>query len=291
MYSVVSHDAGGAQLLSSWCKENKINANYSLSGPAIKIFYSKLGKIKNLSYKKSIDLSKILICGTGIASNIQIRAIDYAKKRNKKTIAWLEHWINYKERFYYKKKYFIPDEIWVSDFYAKNNAQKFFCNSIVKYKKNPFLLELKKKIKTKKNNQNKNILYLSGLFSAYKNSNKLDKKIIDFEKKSLLNFVSNIKNLKIKINEIRIRYHPSEKYFFYKENLKKNKITFSKNSQLIDDLNWADLIIGANSMAMYLCKKLNLKVYSSLPYNLSRSIISLKKMHNIFRLTHNSNGN
>jgi hypothetical protein len=46
MYSVVSHDAGGAQLLSCWCKQNKINANYSLSGLAIKIFYSKLGKVK-----------------------------------------------------------------------------------------------------------------------------------------------------------------------------------------------------------------------------------------------------
>lgn len=291
MYSVVSHDAGGAQLLSSWCKQNKINANYSLSGPAIKIFYSKLGKIKNLSYKKSIDLSKILICGTGTASNIQVKAIDYAKKKNKKTIAWLEHWINYKERFYYKKKYFIPDEIWVSDSYAKNEALKFFSNTKVKYKKNPFLFELKKKIKVKRNKESKNIIYLSGLFYNFKKNNKFDKKIINLEKKSLLNFVSNIKNFNMKINDIRIRYHPSEKYFFYRENLKKNKITVSKNTQLIADLNWADLIIGANSMAIYLCKMLNLSVYSSLPCNFSGSIIPLKKMRNISLLFKNSNGN
>jgi hypothetical protein len=291
MYSVVSHDAGGAQLLSSWCKQNKINANYSLSGPAIKIFYSKLGKIKNLSYKKSIDLSKILICGTGTASNIQVKAIDYAKKKNKKTIAWLEHWINYKERFYYKKKYFTPDEIWVSDSYAKNEALKFFSNTKVKCKKNPFLFELKKKIKVKRNKENKNIIYLSGLFYNFNKNNKFDKKIINLEKKSLLNFVTNIKNFNMKINDIRIRYHPSEKYFFYRENLKKNKITVSKNIQLIDDLNWADLIIGANSMAIYLCKMLNLRVYSSLPYNFSGSIIPLKKMRNISLLSKNSNGN
>ena len=137
----------------------------------------------------------------------------------------------------------------------------------------------------------KNIIYLSGLFYNFKKNNKFDKKIINLEKKSLLNFVSNIKNFNMKINDIRIRYHPSEKYFFYRENLKKNKITVSKNIQLIDDLNWADLIIGANSMAIYLCKMLNLSVYSSLPYNFSGSIIPLKKMRNISLLFKNSNGN
>jgi hypothetical protein len=129
------------------------------------------------------------------------------------------------------------------------------------------------------------------LLYNFKKNNKFDKKIISIEKKSLLNFVSNIKNFKMKINDIRIRYHPSEKYFFYREDLKKKKITVSKNVQLIDDLNWADLIIGANSMAIYLSKMLNLRVYSSLPYNFSKSIIPLKKMQNISLLFKNSNGN
>jgi hypothetical protein len=88
---------------------------------------------------------------------------------------------------------------------------------------------------------------------------------------------------------IRIRYHPAEKYFFCRENLNKYKISVSKNSQLIEDLNWADLIIGANSMGVYLCKMLNLKVYSSLPYNLSKSIIPLKTLKHISDLIHNSN--
>jgi len=288
MYSVISHDAGEAQILSSWCKQKKINANYSLSGPAIKIFHSKLGKIKNLSYKKSIDLSKIVICGTGTASKIQRKAIFYAKEKNKKTISWLEHWVNFKERFYYKKKYFIPDEIWVNDSYAKNQALKLFPNVKTKLKKNPFLSELKIKIKIKKKIKNKNILYLSGIFYNFIKNSKLDKRIINLEKKALLNFLSNIKNLNIKINDIRIRYHPAEKYFFCRENLKKYKISVSKNSQLIEDLNWADLIIGANSMSMYLCKMLNLKVYSSLPHNLSKSIIPLKTLKHISDLIHNS---
>ena len=49
MIGIVSHDAGGAEILSSWIKHNSnLFFIYSLSGPAIKIFKNKIGKIKNL---------------------------------------------------------------------------------------------------------------------------------------------------------------------------------------------------------------------------------------------------
>ena len=55
---VYSKDAGGAEIISSWIKEKKIN-NFEciLDGPAKKIFkqkfkFIKIGKLKNNYYKK-----------------------------------------------------------------------------------------------------------------------------------------------------------------------------------------------------------------------------------------------
>ena len=42
MIGVISHDAGGAEVLSSWIKENPDNYSLLLGGPAKEIFQKKL---------------------------------------------------------------------------------------------------------------------------------------------------------------------------------------------------------------------------------------------------------
>ena len=36
--SIISHDAGGAEIISSWAKQQNRNFFYVLEGPALKIF-------------------------------------------------------------------------------------------------------------------------------------------------------------------------------------------------------------------------------------------------------------
>ena len=58
---VVSHDAGGAEILSSWLKrKNRNNLFFILKGPALDIFKKKLGNIKRLQEKnvKKYSVSK-----------------------------------------------------------------------------------------------------------------------------------------------------------------------------------------------------------------------------------------
>ena len=102
---IVSHDAGGAELISSYVKRKIDNIYlYVLSGPAVKIFERKLGFLKVSELELAIKRSELIICGTSWESNIDMKAITLSKKYGKKVISFLDHWVNYQGRFFYKKK-------------------------------------------------------------------------------------------------------------------------------------------------------------------------------------------
>ena len=80
-----------------------------------------------------------IITSTSWQSDIERETIYFAKKRSKYTVSMLDHWSNYKERFNYKGKIILPDEIWTLDKYAFKIAKKFFNKSKVKLKENYYL--------------------------------------------------------------------------------------------------------------------------------------------------------
>ncbi len=106
---VVSHDAGGAEILSCWIKHLKIKEKiiYCLKGPAIGIFKKNIGSFENLN-EKDIEKIKIkkIITGTSWDSDIEKKIILYGKKNKIFTCSFLDHWNNYLERFTLKKKKF-----------------------------------------------------------------------------------------------------------------------------------------------------------------------------------------
>ena len=88
MICIVSSDAGGAEIISSWARRQKKNFLYFLKGPAVRIFQSKLGKIHVSELEVSIRKSDEVICGTSWESDIE-KAILYSKKLVKKLFAFL----------------------------------------------------------------------------------------------------------------------------------------------------------------------------------------------------------
>ena len=82
MYTLVaSHDAGGAETLSSWIKNKKFKKNkliYYLKGPAFNIFKKKINNIKNVTIKKinNLKISKILTT-TSWHSNLEKKIIKF----------------------------------------------------------------------------------------------------------------------------------------------------------------------------------------------------------------------
>ena len=66
--SICSHDAGGAEILSSYVVQQGLHCIYSLGGPALKIFERKLGPINVMPLEESILKADWLLCGTGKGS-------------------------------------------------------------------------------------------------------------------------------------------------------------------------------------------------------------------------------
>ena len=179
MITVVSHDAGGAELISSWIKYKKNSKKilFSLKGPALKIFKQKLN-IKNTSLKSNIKLSNKIICGSSWASDFELKAIKIAKKFNKKVICYLDHWVNYRDRFLIKNYNILPDEFWTHDQYSFNLAKKIFKDKKIILKGNYYFREINKKLNKYKNIEKRYILYTSTINrKTYKNQNILKKKV------------------------------------------------------------------------------------------------------------------
>ena len=137
MITIASRDAGGAEILSSWVLNNPGKYRYYLSGPAIKIFKSKIRKIKISNLRQCINFSDTILSSTG-TSSFEIKAINKFKQSDKKAIAYLDHWFNYKQRFLINGKFIKVDEVWVNDDQAYKEAKKYFKNIIIKKKKKLF---------------------------------------------------------------------------------------------------------------------------------------------------------
>ena len=167
--TLVAHDAGGAEILSSWAILQKKNYSFSLKGPALTIFERKFGKIKNQNLDEALENSSLLISGTGWQSNLEIKAIKISKENKIRSIAILDHWVNFKERFFIEGKLVLPDELWVVDAKAKRIAKNFFPSTKILQIPNYYLNEIISEVKNKNFFLDaKSILYVCEPISRHK---------------------------------------------------------------------------------------------------------------------------
>ena len=100
---VVAHDAGGAEILSSLVRRERAadlrQHVFVLEGPARQIFAAKLGAPENLPLDEALAMSSSVLCGTGWQSMLETDAIALARAQDKRSVAFLDHWVNYRERF------------------------------------------------------------------------------------------------------------------------------------------------------------------------------------------------
>ena len=251
---VTCHDSGGSnQILYS---TNILrNADYLLEGPAIEIA-SKLG-IGHSKDKESIQLDKydLIICGSNTNERISDEVLRIAKKNNIRTIGFLDNWTGYKNRWDVN-----PDIIVAGDFYSF--LQGFFVFGFkIRFLPSQYL----KALKTEKNrmhsvNNSKNtiLVILQPIDRNYKHS-------ID-EISCICGFFIKSTTL-VSYPEILLRQHFSTdaaeclKYLCEKFPLVSIRLT-NPNSNLLDDLDRAGMVVGMDSYALYVAKRLGYPVKS-----------------------------
>ena len=256
MIGVVAHDAGGAEVISSYVRQHQLPCLFCLEGPAQSVFLKKLGPIECLALNELVGQSSSILCGTSFSSNLEWQAISLARNPGKRSMVVLDHWKNYQSRFVRGGQWHWPDEFWVTDEIAYDLAQQTLPDLPRVLIKNYYLSEMADAIRcaTRSANRNKSevrILYVCE----------------PLEQEALVYFLENIKALPGETSTFVLRPHPSENVTKYEWVLTKYKanILIDKNKTLIEQVAECDLVVGCASMAMVVGLLAGKQVMSSIP--------------------------
>jgi len=272
MIAAVCHDAGGAQIISSWLRRHKGEYCCVTEGPAENIFEQKLGKQRSLGLNEAIESCEWVLCGSSWQSNLERRAIRIAKVKKKKTVVFLDHWVCYKERFIENGSSLLPDEIWVADRDALDIAKNLFSKTKVLQKTNPYFEDIKNELAEitarKKKITGNQILYVCEPISEQAMIDHKDPSYFGYtEQEALTYFLKNIHELGEKNPRIIIRPHPAEPRNKYDWAIGESmcSITIRNNLNLLDEIINSRLVAGCESMALVIALTAGKRVICSIP--------------------------
>ncbi len=286
--AVVAHDAGAANHIAAWLGGNR-RENYfgALDGPAKAIFAERCPWLENGRFEKLIPASRVLISGTGWASTLEHDARRLAKDAGCRSIAVIDHWTDYRERFTRSGQEILPDEIWVSDDYAEQLAQREFPSIKVSRLQNAYLERLAGEVREMQVSSSgarpDKVLYLlepirdewgalpqAGEFMA-----------LEF-------FIDHLAALGLDESaSIRLRPHPSDpsgKYDRWISARPGLNLTLDDTRSLAASLAWADVVVGCQTYAMVVALAAGKQVVCSIPPGMPRCVLPQKNITHLARL-------
>jgi hypothetical protein len=272
MLAVVSHDAGGAELLSSYIRARNIECLYVLKGPALKIFERKLGSIQVLPLEAAISQSTSMLSGTSWQSDLEFDAIAVARALGKRAVAFLDHWVNYRERFTRNSDVRLPDEIWVGDPIALDLAIKALPEVPLRLVDNPYFADLRRELgvlhTTRRADDGISVLYVCEPVKEHCRLRFGDERHLGYvEEEALNHFLAHSRCLGNSIARIVVRPHPSEPADKYDWALAQPGIAVTRggNQTLLQEIVDCDVVVGCESMAMVVGLLAGKRVISCIP--------------------------
>jgi hypothetical protein len=259
MIGVVSHDAGGAEVLSAFLSANQQkNVKYFLKGPAVKIF-QKQGLIqKDYIYQGFLtEEFTYLFLSMSWRDNITYDMLYKSKELGIQSEVMLDSWYDYAQRFGSPKlgwESILPTYLTVVDDIAEKIVSKVGLDNYCKIKKvdNFYLKSLKQqyeRLDVEEDDCNE-LLYLSAPLDVAKGA-----KIAELAttKTTQFDILKDISSICRKTNtKLRIRLHPSEN----KKSISKYldmidcKFVISDGESILNDFREAKFVLGYSSLAL-----------------------------------------
>lgn len=127
-YAVAVHDAGAANMIAAWvAAAQRPPAIVVARGPARAIWAQRFGAAARFAEDpEEVRDTKTVITGTGWASDLEHRARVIAAAAGIRSVAVLDHWVNYAARFERDGVTHWPDAIWLGDKEALAIARRTF---------------------------------------------------------------------------------------------------------------------------------------------------------------------
>ncbi len=269
---IVSHDAGGAYLLSKWCGDwlKYHSFRYHLLGPAIKIFKEHIPHLDN--YKKipwgDIDC---VITTSGWQTSFERDAVRQAKLRGLYVITYLDHWANYKIRFKDENDYQYPNELWLADREAMNIAVKTFALEQIfcRYMRNRHFYQIKNDVEGGNRTKEAILVCLEPIRNGYS----WEKAYKNLKYYLLDNYPKDHKLL-IRDHPSKSNTHLSELYLSIKDYF---HVEISEN-ELSTDIAYSKSIFSYQSSVLAYACYLNIPAYSFFPKQEMEPILPHKEI-------------
>ena len=266
--AVVAHDAGAANHIAAWLSERPLTDVHGVfAGPAAAIMADRCAWLDNRPLDSALAGAAALLSGTGWASTLEYDARVLARARGCRSVAVLDHWTDYRERFSRGGVEVLPDEIWVADDEAFRLAGDTFAGLPVRQLSNTYLTNLVANVRRAEppaEDRSRHLLYVlepirddwgplprPGEFLA-----------LDF-------FAHQLGRLHLPEDvQIRLRPHPSDpvgKYDAWIAAHPELRLELDVQPTLEAALAWAGTVVGCQTYAMVVALAAGRRVVCSIP--------------------------
>ncbi len=271
---IVSHDAGGAEILAHYVQQHPLDYCFVLDGPAQKIFHRVLGTVSCCSLQIGLAEANWCLCGTSWQSDLEWQAVKQAKLLGKRVVSFVDHWVNYEARFIRDGEQQLPDEIWVGDQYAEAIARQTFPSLPLRQLENPYFKSIREEINQlgkqlfPANKAATTILFVSENISGHALLKYGDSHYFGYTEFEALQFLlAHLDKVSPGIESLIIRPHPSDSAGKYQQFVGQYNglVEVSEQASLLEDICQADWVAGCESMALVIALLADKKVVSCIP--------------------------
>lgn len=265
--AVAAHDAGAANLISGWLAEGTgMDVRITADGPARAIFDREWPALPTVPIEAALSGAAVLLSGTSGLSRLEHDARKMARAQSIPSIAVIDHWVNYPQRFRRGDEVVLPDAIWVGDEYAAALANQHFPGVAVHLKVNQYLARQVAEVTAAAAHQAgaTRILYvLEPARSTW------GREGLPGEFQALDFFLRRLPSLGAGAGPvIRLRPHPEDapgKYNQWIAAVQGYRVSLDAGGPLSQAIAWADWVVGCETYAMVVALKAGRRVVSSLP--------------------------
>jgi hypothetical protein len=265
--AIVCHDAGGANQIIAMLDENivqRTDLRVYVEGPAAKVWQHRFPskRIEN-TLTSVLQGAHILISGTSWQSDLEHQARQLAQQQRIYSVALLDHWVNYRERFMRIDKTVLPDQLWVTDEHAERLARLKIPELSLRRVHDFYMQHQLTQIQGTISPTVPEILFLcEPAMSNWGKSIPGEFQALDF-------FIACLPDLPIPQQAgIILRPHPSEsteKYLSWAQGKKAQRISIDTSVELGNAIGRAKWVVGCQSYAMTVALRANRSVYCALP--------------------------